>query len=167
MIALAWACGLRREEIASLTVASLKQTDPGEGDLIIKGKGNKTRAAYIYNGAFAAVIAWLGVRGDKAGPLFVTINKAGKITGQRLSGEALRLILDKRAQQAQLTEAMTWHDFRRSFAGNLLDSGADLVTVQKLMGHKSPITTSNYDRRGDETKRKAVKALFVPYTGKR
>jgi integrase len=41
----------------------------------------------------------------------------------------------------------------------------DLVTVQKLAGHSDPRTTSNYDRRGDEMKRKAVKTLFVPYHG--
>jgi site-specific recombinase XerD len=58
---------------------------------------------------------------------------------------------------------LTWHDFRRTFAGNLLNGGSDLVTVQKLMGHASPTTTSNYDRRGDEVNRNAERALFVPY----
>ena len=61
---------------------------------------------------------------------------------------------------------LTWHDFRRTFAGNLLDSGADLATVQRLMGHSDPSTTSGYDRRGEETRRKAVQALFVPYRGR-
>jgi site-specific recombinase XerD len=58
---------------------------------------------------------------------------------------------------------LTWHDFRRSFAGNLLDNGHDLVTVQKLMGHVSPTTTSNYDRRGEEAKRRASRSLHVPH----
>jgi len=56
-----------------------------------------------------------------------------------------------------------WSDFRRTFAGNLLDNGNDLVTVQKLMGHASPTTTANYDRRGEEVRRKASKTLHVPY----
>lgn|GEM_PF-2238691 len=57
---------------------------------------------------------------------------------------------------------LTWHDFRRSFTGNLLDSGQDLVTVQKLMGHASPVTTSNYDRRGEEAKRRAACIYPIP-----
>lgn len=162
LFALAWACGLRRDELAGLTLADLKPTGEGEGDLIIRGKGNKTRSAYLYNGAYLALADWLTARGKKAGPLFVTITKAGTITGGKLSGEALRKILNKRSSQAG-TEALTWHDFRRTFAGNLLDAGSDLATVQKLMGHSSPTTTSNYDRRPESTRRQAVKSLFVPY----
>ena len=78
----------------------------------------------------------------------------------------MRVLLDKRVTMAGV-KPLTWHDFRRTFAGNLLDSGIDLVTVQKLMGHSDPTTTSNYDRRGDEVKRKAIKTLFVPYHGRR
>jgi integrase len=60
-------------------------------------------------------------------------------------------------------KTMPWHNFRRTFAGNLLDAGVDLVTMQRLMGHVSPTTTSNYDRRGEEVKRQATKNLHVPY----
>ena len=162
LFALAWACGLRREELAGLTLADLKPTGETEGDLIIRGKGNKTRSAYLYNGAYLALADWLATRGKAAGPLFVTITKAGTITHAKLSGEALRKILNKRSSQAG-TEALTWHDYRRTFAGNLLDAGSDLATVQKLMGHSSPTTTSSYDRRPESTRRQAVKSLFVPY----
>ena len=162
LFALAWACGLRRDELAGLTLADLKPTGENEGDLTIRGKGNKTRAAYIYNGAFAALADWLAARGQEPGALFVTITKAGTITGAKLSGEALRKILNKRSSQAG-AEALTWHDFRRTFAGNLLDAGSDLATVQKLMGHSSPTTTSSYDRRPESARRNAVKSLFVPY----
>lgn len=62
---------------------------------------------------------------------------------------------------------LTWHDFRRTFAGNLLDNGNDLVTVQKLMGHASPTTTAAYDRRGEEVKRRASRSLHVPYVSGR
>ena len=163
LFALAWACGLRRDELSRLTVKDIVTGETeGEADLLVHGKGNKTRSAYLYNGAFLALADWLAARRQDDGALFVTITKAGKITGAKLSGEALRKILNKRSSQAS-TEALTWHDFRRTFAGNLLDAGSDLATVQKLMGHTDPGTTSSYDRRPETARRQAVKALFVPY----
>lgn len=163
MIALAWSTGARRDEIAGLELVNFTPDDSNEGaELVIKGKGDKVRIAYIYNGALIALLDWLAIRGQAPGPIFVRINKGNKLSAQRLSGESMRMILDKRILTAGV-KPLTWHDFRRSFASNLLDEGTDLVTVQKLMGHSNPTTTSNYDRRGDEVKRKAVKKLFVPY----
>jgi hypothetical protein len=76
--------------------------------------------------------------------------------------EASTELLEKRRVQAGLRR-LTWHALRRTFAGNLLDNGNDLVTVQKLMGHASPTTTAGYDRRGEEVKRRASRSLHVPY----
>lgn len=55
------------------------------------------------------------------------------------------------------------HDCRRSYIGHLLDTGADLATVQALAGHADPATTARYDRRPAETRRRAARALAVPY----
>lgn len=180
LIALAWSTGMRRSELAGLLLADVKWTGDDEADITIRGKADKERKEFIYNGAASALADWLALRGKWAGPLFVSINKSGKVgRGDRLTGvkglreavskgaglsdEALAKMLSKRAAQAGITTPMTWHDFRRSFAGNLLDNGHDLVTVQKLMGHSSPVTTSNYDRRPDEAQRRAVRSLHVPY----
>jgi site-specific recombinase XerD len=181
LIALAWSTGARVSELAGLTLGQVHQVGPEEYDLTIQGKGDKARVVYVYNGAAVALEDWLAIRGsgDPAEPVFVPVNKAGKLQrepmarGRKRGGtivkppgmgtNALSKMLERRAAAAALSQPVTWHDFRRSFAGNLLDAGADLVTVQKLMGHSSPTTTSQYDRRGDEVKRKAVRALHVPY----
>ena len=166
IIALAALTGLRRGEVMTLDYDSiqLNEKDEAGGVLIVRGKGNKDRKAFIYSGAALAMADWLTVRGHAPGPLFVPINKGGVLQpGKRLGRESLRKMLNKRARQAGIA-SLTWHDFRRTFAGNLLDASVDLATVQALMGHSSPVTTSRYDRRGEQVRRRAVQKLFVPYT---
>jgi site-specific recombinase XerD len=132
-------------------------------ELLIRGKGDKERKAYLENGAAQALSDWLVVRGSDPGPVFCRVRKGGRvITGDGLSGEAMRLILEGRQKEAGLAP-LTWHDFRRTFVGDLLDDGVDLATVQALAGHADPGTTSRYDRRGEESKRRAARKRFVPY----
>ncbi len=77
---------------------------------------------------------------------------------RQMSSQAVLLVVQKRASQAGV-ESFSPHDFRRTFCSDLLDAGVDIVTVQKLAGHANPNTTAKYDRRGEETKRKAVQKL--------
>lgn len=122
------------------------------------------RAAYVFEGAAAALADWLALRGTAPGRIFCPVLKSGAIrAGRGLTPEAMAQMLDKRALQAGLDKPITWHDFRRTFAGNLLEAGHDLVTVQRLMGHATPVTTSLYDRRDEASRRRAVRSLHVPY----
>ena len=162
LFSLAWSTGMRRSEIAGLKVADLKEKD-SEYTLQVRGKGNKVRRSYLHGAAARWLSSWLGKRGQESGAVFSPIRKGGRVLAPRgMTEAALAAILDKRSKQAALSEALTWHDFRRTFAGNLLDSGVDLVTVQKLLGHSSPTTTSNYDRRGEETKQRAIRNINIP-----
>lgn len=163
IIALAWATGLRRDEISKIQLADLVNQKEDSLDIGIVGKGGKVRVAYVNDGALNALLDWLAIRGSGPGAVFTNVNKAGKITGGRLSGEALRKMLHKRSLQAALSQPITWHDFRRTFAGNLWDAKIDGVTIQKLMGHASQNQTAKYDRRPDDARRQAVRVLHVPY----
>ena len=163
VLAVAWSTGLRRSELVGLRLEDWKKQHDGH-PLEIKGKGNKRRYAYLTQNAERWVRYWLRLRGGDDGPLFCPVRKGGNVANRRgLTEDALARILGKRRRQSGLEDALTWHDFRRTFAGNLLDAGVDLVTVQKLLGHSSPITTSNYDRRGEAAKQKAIGKIDLPF----
>ena len=74
-----------------------------------------------------------------------------------ISDEALAQMAEKQRVQ-EGWRRLTWHDFRRTFAGILLDNGNDLVMVHKLMGYASPAKTAGCDRRGEEVNRRSVQA---------
>jgi len=189
IIGIMYAAGLRRDEVVRL---SLPDLDRGTGMLVIHGKRNKQRTAYITNGAATALTDWIAIRGPKAGALFVEVNKGGKILIQReemlvkpfrkmggadvpnkkagqtiyrggaMTSQAIYNMLYKRAQQAGI-ENFSPHDLRRTFISHLLDAGVDIVTVSKMAGHANIQTTARYDRRPEETKKKAAELLHVPY----
>ena len=165
IVALARVAGLRRAELAGLDLANYDQEAQR---LTVTGKRQKTRAIPIEDtGARGALADWLHLRGRDDGPLFTRIDRAAGghhlITADRLTDQGIYYVLEERRKQAGI-EPFTPHDLRRTFAGDLLDAGADLDTVQKLMGHSNPATTAGYDRRGEQAKRKAVTNLHVPYT---
>ena len=78
--------------------------------------------------------------------------------------QAIRIILEKRFKATKV-KPFTPHDLRRTFAGEMLDAGVDLVTVRHLMGHASPVTTSRYDRRDEKTKMEAATKIHFPIMG--
>jgi len=104
------------------------------------------------------------MREEALRPLLYRIRKGGKIILERLTDQAIWVILEKRFQKAKV-KPFTPHDLRRTFAGEMLDAGVDLVTVQHLMGHASPVTTSRYDRRDEKTKMEAATKIHFPMAG--
>ena len=161
MLAVAYSCGLRRAEIVGLDLEDYR------GDVLtVKGKRNKVRTVPIQNGARAALEDWLQLRGDEPGPIFTPIGKGGRMTIRRMTTQAVYYAFAARADQANV-KTFSPHDLRRTFAGDLLDAGADISTVQKMMGHANVQTTAGYDRRGERAKVDAAKRLHFPYQGKR
>ena len=160
LLAVGYVCGLRRAELAGLTLADY---DQDEGTLkIAKGKGNKERIVPLAEGAREALADWLDIRGEGAGPLFTVVRKGDHVALAPLTAQTVYDVLARRAEQAHVKK-FSPHDLRRTFAGDLLDAGADLATVQKLMGHANANTTAGYDRRDAKAKKAAVNKLHVPY----
>jgi len=164
IIALAYAGGLRRAELASLTLADLTEDDGETISLQVLGKRHKERMIYLDNGAASAMRDWLTVRGPDAGALFFAGRKGGRmIQGQSMTDQAIRDVVIRRAEAAGV-ENVSPHDLRRSFVSDLLDAGIDIATVANMAGHSSIETTRRYDRRGERAKQQAARALHVPYS---
>ena len=113
-------------------------------------------------GALRALQDWLSVRGSDIGALFVPINKSGRLTPRRMSAQAIYDLLKKRAEEAGVKD-FSPHDMRRTFVGEMLERGVDIATVANIAGHSSVDTTRRYDRRPEETKKKAAGRLHFPY----
>jgi site-specific recombinase XerD len=160
IIGLLSTAGLRRAELAALR---LTDYDATARRLLVRGKGNRERYAYPAAGALAALDDWLALRGTEEGGLFVPVLKSGAIVqGSGITSQAVYNLMQKRAAQAAV-KAFSPHDLRRTFVGNLLDAGADIATVQQLVGHANINTTARYDRRGERARHEAAALLHFPY----
>jgi len=137
-----YSAGLRVSELAGLNDADLDL--PG-GALRVRGKGRRERIAPVGSFAVRAVRNWLRVRrlssrerSGSAAPVFT--NKFGR----RLTTRSVGRMLEKHLRATGLDRRTTPHTLRHSFATHLLDRGADIRSVQELLGHKSLVTTQIY-----------------------
>lgn len=135
MFELLYGSGLRVSEMVGL---DRKQFDQGLGLLRIMGKGQKERIVPTTNHALRAISAYLDARKDHVPALFLNHR------GTRLTARSVRRILDKNVQKAFLQHHVHPHMLRHSFATHLLDGGADLRTVQELLGHEQLSSTQIY-----------------------
>ena len=156
MVELAYASGLRISELTALPLSVLAK-DPAY--LIVKGKGGKERLAPLNDAARAAVKAYLEARkaflpkGDAANPwLFPSHGKSGRLTPRRFAQ-----LLDEAAAEAGIDPArVSPHVLRHAFATHLLEGGADLRVVQKLLGHADISTTQIYTHVAGERLREVM-----------
>lgn len=167
------AMGLRRSEICDLDIPDFH---PTSGKLAVReSKGGSTRHLHIDNGAFDAMTDWIAIRGDEPGALILPVSRGGKtvqfsrkVYGKdetqpaRIKDNTIYMMLKRRSEEAGVA-SLTPHDFRRTFISDLLDSGVDLVTVQKLAGHSDSSTTAKYDRRDERAKKAATAKVRFPY----
>ena len=158
ILAVAYACGLRREELATLR---MEDYNPASGQIMVTGKGSKTRELFIDNGGKRALDSWLALRGAGGDAVFTAIRKGGHVTVAGMTAQAVYNVIVNRCEAAKV-DGVTPHDFRRTFVGELLDAGIDLATAASLAGHSNPATTQGYDRRGSRARQAAAAKLHWP-----
>jgi integrase/recombinase XerC len=137
-----YSAGLRVSELTGLDVGDV---DLDDGVAMVRGKGRKERLALLGPPAVEAITCWLPQRQALAGPraagqpaLF--LNRSGT----RLSTRSVGRMLEKYLTLAGLDPRTSPHTLRHSFATHLLDAGADIRSVQELLGHRSLATTQVY-----------------------
>ena len=137
-----YSAGLRVSELVGMNDGDL---DLAEGVLRVRGKGRRERLAPIGSFAAGALRAWLAAR--KLHAKEPTGREAPVFTnrfGRRLTTRSVGRMLEKYLKQTGLDERTSPHTLRHSFATHLLDRGADIRSVQELLGHKSLVTTQIY-----------------------
>ncbi|RMF73431.1 MAG: tyrosine recombinase XerC [Planctomycetota bacterium] len=137
-----YSTGIRVSELVALDVADI---DLGANVIRVRGKGKRERVIPIGPGAVRAILHYLDLRRNvshhpKHDPDALFINKHG----QRLSTRSVRRKLDKYLLEAGLDLSVSPHTLRHSFATHMLRQGADLRSVQELLGHQSLSTTQIY-----------------------
>ncbi|OGC59642.1 hypothetical protein A3A70_01620 [candidate division WWE3 bacterium RIFCSPLOWO2_01_FULL_42_11] len=138
--------GLRVSEVVSL---NRSQIDLERREFSVVGKGRKRRVVFLSQRAAHYLTLWLDARADNFDPVFIRLK--GKRTKADPMGNDLRLnvrtvqrIVRKYTSQAGIMMAVTPHTLRHSFATDLLLGGADVRSVQELLGHSSITTTQIY-----------------------
>jgi site-specific recombinase XerD len=144
-----YSTGLRVTELCSL---NRKQVNLQSKEFAILGKGQKLRIVFISDRAKEFLEKYLRLRKDNYSPLFISLSNRSKdkidLTGNgesvRLTRDAVEKIVKKYRVKAGILKKITPHTLRHTFATELLKNGADIRSVQELLGHSSITTTQVY-----------------------
>lgn len=135
LLTLIYGCGLRISEALSLKAKNL-----ASDTLTIHGKGAKQRMIPLLPGVKNRINEYLALCPHKSDSLFISDR------GKPLSARTFSGLIAKIRKSLNLAESITPHAFRHSFATHLLESGADLRSIQQLLGHESLSTTQRYTK---------------------
>lgn len=133
-----YSSGIRVSELTGLTMMDV---DLGAGTVRVTGKGGKERIAYLGKFAIESVGAYMKKRGgESAGEAPLFSGKGGKGVSQR----TVQRLVKRHVQKSGINKNPTPHALRHSFATHLLDAGADLRSIQEMLGHSKLSTTQRY-----------------------
>ena len=152
IIELLFSSGLRVSELVNL---NRDHINLGRREFMVRGKGQKDRPVFVSKGAAERVEDYLAVRQDSLAPLFISYSKnAGQLDTsgdyRRLSARSIQRMVAQYARLAGITKHVSPHTLRHSFATDLLMNGADLRSVQAMLGHSNISTTQVYTHVTDQ-----------------
>ncbi len=161
MLATLFSTGMRVSELCSLNRDMISVE---RGELSVRGKGGKVRPVFISEEAGGHLAAWMNARSDMDHALFIRIPRNlafGKYENLRLTPRSIQRIVHHHATTAGIIgKKVSPHTLRHSFATDLLRNGADIRSVQAMLGHSSVTTTQIYTHVTDKGLRE-VHAKFL------
>lgn len=148
--------GLR---VSELTGLKIEQINLKRDEFTVRGKGGRTRVVFISDEARSALKAYLDKRTDTSSFLFVSHDRAKKErkSSNALTPRSVQRLIDRYAVVAGVTKRITPHTLRHTFATDLLRNGADIRSVQAMLGHASITTTQVYTHVTDKQLREIHK----------
>lgn len=160
LLELLFSTGLRVSELCSLHIDNV---DLKRDEFSVRGKGSKIRVVFLSSSAKKSLKEYILKRNDMSEYLFVALTKGKKIDVNPLTSRSIERIVKYYAIKAGITKKVTPHVIRHSFATDLLQNGADLRSVQLLLGHANISTTQIYTHITD----KRLKEIHKNYHGKK
>ncbi len=161
IVAVLFSSGLRVSELLGL---KRNQINLATGEFSVRGKGGKVRPGFLSDEALEALGEYIDTRGDTNPYLFIRHHKNPTLDAKRgpISPRAVQRLIGHAAIKAGLTQTVTPHKIRHSFATDLLRNGADLRSVQALLGHSSITTTQIYTHVTDRSLRDVHRRFHSP-----
>ena len=151
ILELLFSSGLRVSELVNLNRGHINTK---RREFMVRGKGQKDRPVFISKAAAERVDEYLSARLDNLPPLFLSYsrNNVASQAGdyRRLTSRSIQRMINKYARLAGITKHVSPHTMRHSFATDLLMNGADLRSVQSMLGHSNISTTQVYTHVTDE-----------------
>lgn len=151
IIELLFSSGLRVSELTNL---NRDHVNTKRREFMVRGKGQKDRPVFISEAAAGWVNRYLDARQDSLPPLFISYSKNVEQTNsgdyRRLTPRSVQRIISKNTRLAGITKHVSPHTMRHSFATDLLMNGADIRSVQTMLGHSSISTTQVYTHVTDQ-----------------
>jgi site-specific recombinase XerD len=141
ILELLFSTGLRISELCSL---SIDDVDLTRDEFSVRGKGDKVRVVFLSDEAKRYLSEYEKARKDTDDALFVRYGRKDKVGDPRITPRVVQRLIKKYAVSAGITRKVTPHVIRHSFATDLLSNGADLRSVQALLGHANIGTTQVY-----------------------
>ncbi len=150
-----YSTGLRVSELSGLNIDLINLNS---GEFRVLGKGRKQRIVFLSKDAITAIKEYLQARKDKEKAVFINHGRGcstknnslhsllteGKVSERRLTTTMIQFLIRNYAKKAGIVKKVTPHKLRHSFATELLKNGADIRSVQEMLGHSSITTTQIY-----------------------